>query len=458
MPTVKIYRVSVTGDNHSYVQWTECEGDTPPRQLIDSRVRSILFEAQGTDATTNSISKSSAATIEMIGDGNSDCSGVGNTLYTTTTTTTTTYAPINFTITPTCSPTNISGIITVSSFSGGNGTYSTVAIGDSNGTSYNAATTNLSAATSYQWTGLTNGEWFVTLRDSLGNHAVKSATVGCGVCSFNGGSVSYYGASSTTTTSTTTTTTTTAAPTTTTTTTAAPTTTTAAPTTTTTAAPTTTTTTTTAAPTTTTTTTFAPVEFVFTAPCLSNQASPTIGWDNITGGSGVYQASSVVHTSAANALAGAFSDIPNGTDVIYSAITTNGTYYVAVRDKNNTSNVTNEAVVISCIVATTTTTTAGASIFVYAKESLGNSVQLQYNINGGTEINIATVDSVNCTYVGQITGVSVSDIVSFSTTTTSGMKGQGSAVCPGGAATAPAYLHTVTAGPNYVGLLINDDV
>ena len=275
MPTVKIYRVSVTGDNHSYVQWTECEGDTPPRQLINSSVRSILFEAQGTGITPGvdcSISKSSAATIEMVGDGNSNCSGVGNTLYPTTTTTTTTLAPVNFAIAPTCDA--FSGVITVSSFSGGSGVYSTVAIGNTNGTSYNAATTNLSGAASYQWTGLTNGEWFITLRDNLGNHAVKPATVGCGVCSFGGGSVSYYGASSTTTTSTTTTTTTaaptttttTAAPTTTTTT-AAPTTTTttAAPTTTTTAAPTTTTaapTTTTAAPTTTTaaptTTTAAP--------------------------------------------------------------------------------------------------------------------------------------------------------------------------------------------------------
>ena len=278
MPTVKIYRVSVTGDNHSYVQWTECEGDTPPRQLIDSTKRSIVFEAQGTDSTTNSISKSSAATIEMIGDGNSDCSGVGNTLYPTTTTTTTTYAPINFTITPTCSPTNISGIVTVSSFSGGNGTYSTVAISDSNGNSYNAPTTNLGGASTYQWTGLTNGTWFVTLRDSLGNHAVKSVVTACGVCSFNGGSVSYSGASSTTTTSTTTTTTTTTTAAPTTTTTAAPTTTTttAAPTTTTTtAAP--TTTTTTAAPTTTTTTAAPTTTTTTAAPTTTTTtASPSI--------------------------------------------------------------------------------------------------------------------------------------------------------------------------------------
>ena len=102
--------------------------------------------------------------------------------------------------------------------------------------------------------------------------------------------------------------------------------------------------------------------------------------------------------------------------------------------------------------------TPSVSIFVYAKEVLGLSAQLQYNINGGSEINLATVDSVNCTYIGEITGVSVGNTVSFSTTNTGGIKGQASAVCPGGAASAESYLHTVTAGPNYVGLLINETI
>ena len=468
MPTVKIYRVSVTGDNHSYVQWTECEGQTPPRQLIDSRVRSITFEAQGTTAVLNSISKSAAATIEMIGDGNSDCSGIGSTLYPTTTTTTTTYAPINFTIVATCNASNTSGTITISSFSGGSGTYSSVAIGNSNGASYNAPTTNLSGATSYQWTGLTNGEWFVTLRDSLGNHAVKSATTGCGVCSFGGGSVSYYGPSSTTTTSTTTTTTTTttAAPTTTTTTTAAPTTTT----TTTTLAPTTTTTTTTttAAP----TTTLPPVEFNFTAPCVSNQANPTILWSSISGGSGVYQASSVVHTSAANALAGGFDDIGNGLDTIYPVITTNGTYYVAVRDKNNISNVTNEAVVITCIVGTTTTTTgapttttaapATATLYVYAKDVGSGDVTLYAGVNGaaGTTIYDESVDgsmSPICGLIYTFTAtLAVGDTVTFSTDVNCVMAGDNSNVCPsvsGGASTFTTAV--MVSGQNYVALGMN---
>ena len=111
MPAVAIYRVSVTGDNHSYVQWTECEGNTPPPQLINSRLRTIVFEAQGTGITPGvdcSISKSSAATIEIIGVANSNCSGTGNNESLTTTTTipiTTTAAP---TTTTTLAPVTIS--------------------------------------------------------------------------------------------------------------------------------------------------------------------------------------------------------------------------------------------------------------------------------------------------------------------------------------------------------------
>jgi hypothetical protein len=275
MATIYIYRVTVAEGNPGYVNWIECEGYQAPPQLINDRLRSINIEAQA-----GTVTGPTGCNIEIIGTSNSDCSGVGNVLNPTTTTTTTTLAPINFTITPTCNPSNTSGIITISSFSGGNGVYQTVGIGDSQGTSYSAAVTNLSGGSSYQWTDLVNGSYFVTLRDSLGNHTVKSATTGCGVCAFNGGGVVYYGPSATTTTTaaptttttttttttaapttTTTTTTTTAAPTTTTTTTAAPTTTTttAAPTTTTTTAAPTTTTTTAAPTTTTTTTTAAPI-------------------------------------------------------------------------------------------------------------------------------------------------------------------------------------------------------
>lgn len=193
---VYIYRVTVAPNQPGYVNWIECEGYAGPPQLINDRLRSIQIEAQ-----EGTVTGPTGCTIEVIGVGNDNC--FGGSLNATTTTTTTTLAPINFTITPTCNPSNTSGIITVSSFSGGNGTYQSVGIGDSQGTSYSAPVTNLSGASSYQWTGLVNGTYFVTLRDSLGNHTVKSATVSCGVCGFNGGSVVYYGPSATTTTTTT---------------------------------------------------------------------------------------------------------------------------------------------------------------------------------------------------------------------------------------------------------------
>ena len=53
MPAVKIYRVSVTGNNSSYVQWIDCSGYTPPAQLINSRLKSIGFEAQVGTVTTS---------------------------------------------------------------------------------------------------------------------------------------------------------------------------------------------------------------------------------------------------------------------------------------------------------------------------------------------------------------------------------------------------------------------
>jgi hypothetical protein len=80
-------------------------------------------------------------------------------------------------------------------------------------------------------------------------------------------------------------------------------------------------------------------------------------------------------------LAGGFTDIPNATDVTYPVITTNGTYYVAVRDKNNTSNVTNEAVVISCITGTTSTTTTTTTTTTSAPTC--NSWKLYTNGNSG---------------------------------------------------------------------------
>jgi len=251
MPAVKIYRVSVTGNNSSYVQWVDCSGYTPPAQLINSRLKSIGFEAQVGTVTT-----SAPATLEIVGDGNPDCSGTGNSENLTTTTTA---APV---ITTTTTTTTLAPATTLS-------------------LGYHISSAVTACAAGFGTYYVRNGNQFVNSTQLFTNSGLTSiASNGYYSNGTNYAIVSYQGVLSdkasctftttsttttTTTTSTTTTTTTTAAPTTTTTTTAAPTTTT-----TTTAAP-TTTTTTTAAPTTTTTTTAAPT----TTTTTTTTAAPT---------------------------------------------------------------------------------------------------------------------------------------------------------------------------------------
>jgi len=204
IPDVKIYRISVPVGQTSYIDWTECEGWPGPK---------------------------------------------------------TTIPPVNFVLTPYCTGSGINGTgtINVNTFSGGSGVYQSVAIGTTAGQAFSATPISLSGATSYEFTSLSNGTYYVILRDSIGTFKVNSTFVDC----LNTTSTTSTTSTSTTSTSTTSTTsTTTAAPictynggsaiiTYTTTTTSTSTTTTAAPTSTTTS----TSTTTTDAPTTTTSTT-----------------------------------------------------------------------------------------------------------------------------------------------------------------------------------------------------------
>jgi len=289
MANINLYRVSVPAGSFSKVDWIECEGYYGPTQYLHNGLLSIDFQAQN-----NTVSASSAATISIIGYCLDDCTGCY--LIGETTTTSTTIPPVNFTLTPTCegSGTNGTGKITVNSFSGGNGTYSSIAIGASAGQALSATPIALSGASTYSFTGVFNGTWYVILRDSSGASTTKSTVVNC----TNTTTTTSTSTTSTTSTSTSTTSTTTAAincnynggtavmvytttTSTSTSTTAAPTSTT----TTTTQPP--TTTTTTQPPTTTTTTTVAP--------------SATIQWDfeEIGGASGtmyLYVNGSVVET------------------------------------------------------------------------------------------------------------------------------------------------------------------
>ena len=270
MANINLYRVSIPVGGYSEVSWIECEGYPGPTQYLQEGLRSIDFQAQN-----NSVVAASA-TISIIGYCNDDCSGCY--LIGETTTTSTTIPPVNFTLTPSCEGSGINGTgkIIVNSFSGGNGTYTSIAIGNSAGNALSATPIPLSGASTYSFTGVFNGTWFIILRDSSGASTTKSTAVNC----TNTTTTTSTSTTSTTSTSTSTTSTTTAAincnynggtavmvyattTSTSTSTTAAPTTSTTS---TTTAAPTTTTTTTTSAPTSTTTTSTSTTSTTTSAP------------------------------------------------------------------------------------------------------------------------------------------------------------------------------------------------
>jgi hypothetical protein len=230
MANINLYRVSVPPGQYSKVDWTECDINPGPTQYLYDRFTSIDFQA-----VNNTVSASSAATISIIGYCLDDCTGCY--LIGETTTTSTTIPPVNFTISTICEGSGVNGTgkITIGSFSGGNGTYYSVGIGTSAGSAFSATPTLLSGATSYSYTSLTNGTYYIILRDSSGSPTTKNITVNCTnltttttsttstttaapICNFNGGSATVvYPTTSTTTSTTSTTSTTTEGPTTTTT-------------------------------------------------------------------------------------------------------------------------------------------------------------------------------------------------------------------------------------------------
>ena len=212
---------------------------------------------------------------------------------------------------------------------------------------------------------------------TVDNAAVSVTITSTGSCT-NSLVLNINSITTTTTTTTTTTaaptTTTTAAPTTTTTTTAAPTTTTttttSAPTTTTTTtvAPTTTTTstststTTTTSTSTTTTTTLAPVSFSTSGGCANYAISDGVGaMVSFNGGSGVYQASDVTYSTQVAAENGTYTNVSVSRTFTGLAA---ATYWVALRDTNDTSNKIANSFTITTCPTTTTTTQAPVSATV----------------------------------------------------------------------------------------------
>jgi hypothetical protein len=195
------------------------------------------------------------------------------------------------------------------------------------------------------------------------------------------------------------TTTTTASPTTTTTIAPTTTTTTISPTTTTTVAPTTTTTTlatttTTAAPTTTTTTNNLPTTTTTIAPTTTTTTSAvnfstsggcSNGSDgsgvmvSFSGGSGVYQASDTTYSDPTSALNGSYTDV--GSIRTFGGLAV-GTYWVALRDKNNTTNKISKSFGIT-VCPTTTTTTLPPVTFDISYVCTGSTQTITINNFGG---------------------------------------------------------------------------
>ena len=107
---------------------------------------------------------------------------------------------------------------------------------------------------------------------------------------------------------------------------------------------------------TTTTTTLAPVSFSTSAGCTDAGGSTGTGaMVSFSGGSGVYQASNTTYSSEALALGGTYTDaVATRT---FSSLAA-GTYWVALRDKNDTNNkVAHSFTVANCPTTTTTSTT-----------------------------------------------------------------------------------------------------
>ena len=202
MANINLYRVSVPAGSFSKVDWIECEGYYGPTQYLQNGLLSIDFQAQN-----NSVSASAVATVSIIGYCLDDCTGCY--LIGETTTTSTTIPPVDFTLTPTCEGTGVNGTgkITVNGFSGGNGTYTSVGIGNSAGSALSATPILLSGASTYSFTGVFNGTWHIILRDSSGASTTKSTAVNC----TNTTTTTSTSTTSTTSTSTSTTSTTTAA-------------------------------------------------------------------------------------------------------------------------------------------------------------------------------------------------------------------------------------------------------
>jgi len=128
----------------------------------------------------------------------------------------------------------------------------------------------------------------------------------------------------------------------------------------------------------TTTTTLAGVNFTISNACSGGSGTVTI--NSFSGGSGTYQASDVVYTSQVNAYTGNFVSATAPTN--YNGVA-DGTWWVALRDANNTGNAIAKSIVVSCATTTTSTTTTTIQVVWYRLLACSNGDTLYsqpYNI------------------------------------------------------------------------------
>ena len=128
----------------------------------------------------------------------------------------------------------------------------------------------------------------------------------------------------------------------------------------------------------TTTTTLAGVNFTISNACSGGSGTVTI--NSFSGGSGTYQASDVVYTSQVNAYTGNFVSATAPTN--YNGVA-DGTWWIALRDANNTGNSIAKSIVVSCATTTTSTTTTTIQVVWYRLLACSNGDTLYsqpYNI------------------------------------------------------------------------------
>lgn len=107
--------------------------------------------------------------------------------------------------------------------------------------------------------------------------------------------------------------------------------------------------------------------------------------------------------------------------------------------------------------ATSTPSPAATQLFIYGKYiGGGGSKTLQYTLNGGSPIEIGSIDTTSCLIVTTLSGLSNGDAIVFSEVNTRGVAGSLTNPCPDSGFLC-SYTVNIVTGANYVYLTIDSD-